>query len=348
MNVSQTTSTPADEAEPQLETRPRRLAAAAGHVLSVLERYGLVVLFLLMFLVFSTMWNRPDIFHSMPNIRTVLGTYSVPAILALASIIPLVCGQFDLTVGSIASLTAIFTAAGVMTHHASPAVAMIIAVAIGTAFGAINGFLVAYVRVNALITTLGMASVIAGILEWYTNGNTILLGVGTLTNLGSLNWLGIPRLVFFVVAIALLIYYLLQHTPFGRYLHSVGSNATAARLVGLKVERLIFFSFVLSGTVAGIAGVLLLARNGSANQQLGGPSLTLSALAAAFLGATTIRPGRFNVLGTLVAVFFVGFSLSGLNLNNVANWVSDFFVGSALVLAVAISTVVGRRRAAGG
>lgn len=154
-----------------------------------------------------------------------------------------------------------------------------------------------------------------------------------------------PRTVYFLAFAALAVYYLLEHTPFGRYLHSIGSNARAARLVGLRVDRLVLAGFALSGTLAGLAGVLLLARNGTASPQVGTVGDTLQALSAAFLGATAIRPGRFNVVGTLVAVFFLAFSVTGLSLAGVANWINDVFNSAALFVAVLVSTIVGRTRA---
>ena len=340
-----TTTAPPDAQSTGARDRP---SVMNRYILPGLERYGLVVLFVLLFLVFATMWDRPSTFRSTDNIRAVLGTYSIPAILALAAIIPLVAGQFDLTVGPVAGLTAMATA-GAFTKEGSPLwVAILIALLIGLVVGVVNGYLVAYVKVNAFITTLGVSSLILGFITLYSEGSAVLVSHEGLTNLGSLNWIGIPRLVFIVLFLAALTYYLLEHTPFGRYLHSVGSNETAARLVGLDVDRLTFMTFVLSSLLASIAGVLLLARNGSADLQLGGLGLTLPALAAAFLGATAIRPGQFNVLGTLVAVLFVGFSLSGLNLNGASNWVTDVFTGGTLVLAVAISTIVARHRASSG
>ena len=138
---------------------------------------------------------------------------------------------------------------------------------------------------------------------------------------------------------------MLEHTPFGRYLHSIGSNRDAARLVGLPVERYVLLAFVLSGALAGLAGVLLVARNGGASPQLGTVVDTLQALAAAYLGATAIKPGRFNVVGTMMAIFFLAFTVTGLSLAGVANWINDVFNGAALFVAVLISTIIGRKRA---
>jgi ribose transport system permease protein len=203
------------------------------------------------------------------------------------------------------------------------------------------------IGVNSLIVTLGISSVLSGIVVWYTNSQSIITGIsGDLTDLGSGDWLGIPRTLYVLAFVALVVYYALEQTPFGRYLYSIGSNPRAARLVGLPVERLVALAFVVSGTLAGLAGVLLVARNGSASPQVGTVGDSLQALAAVYLGATAIKPGRFNVLGTLVAIFLLAFTVTGLSLAGVAGWVNDVFNGAALFVAVLISTVVGRRRAA--
>ncbi len=333
-----------DEQLPDPGGARREPLSTGSRVMRAVENYGLVILLVLLFVLFSSVGERPATFRSSENIMSILGTYAPAAILALASIIPLIGGQFDLTVGPVAGISAVLMA-GLMSNDGLPVVvAGLLAFAAALVIGTINGYFIAYVRVNAFITTLGMASVISGLVMLYSDSSTIIINNETMANIGSSELLGIPIPVYFAVFVALVAYYVLNHTPVGRYLYAVGSNENAARLVGLRVDRIVFSSFVVSAGVASIGGILLLARNGSADQQLGGLGMTLPALAAAFLGATAIKPGRFNVIGTLVAILFVAFSLSGLNLNNVDHWISDFFTGVTLVLAVALSTLVGRRR----
>ncbi len=341
-NEAATTST-----APAPPTGPGPSAGAGRQrVLEFTERYALVVLFALTFLFFS-LWSKTSrTFPTAANIRDVLGNQAVIGILSLAIVIPLVCGEFDFSVGSVSGLTQVLCA-GFMSRLGAPLpVAILAAVGIGAIIGLSNGNTVARIGVNSLIVTLGVATALAGVVEWYTKGQTIVLHISKrLTDVGSGNWLGIPRTLYFLVVVAALVYYLLEHTPYGRYLHSIGSNRDAARLVGLRVERLVLISFVLSGLLAGVAGVLLVARNGNASPQIGTVNDTLQALAAAFLGATAIKPGRFNVLGTMVAIFFLAFTVTGLSLAGVANWINDLFNGAALFVAVLISTIVGRKRA---
>jgi ribose transport system permease protein len=332
--------------------------AGEGRALAMIEAYALPALFIAT-LVFFTVWPKTSkTFPTAANITNVLGSTSVVGILAVAIIIPLVCSQFDFSVGAIAGFSQVICA-GLMSKMGLPLpVAVLAAIAIGAFVGLSNGNTVARVGVNSLIVTLGVSQVLLGLVQWYTGGQSIITDIspdlikigGNVVTIGGdaaegVAGFGIPGTVVFLAVVALFVWYLLEHTPYGRYLHSIGSNREAARLVGLRVERNVLLSFVLSGTLAGLAGVLLVARNGSANPQVGTVVDTLQALSAAYLGATAFKPGRFNVPGTLVAIFFLAFTVTGLSLAGVENWISSVFNGAALFVAVLISTIVGRKRA---
>ena len=297
-------------------------------------------------LIFFSLWGETSgTFTTSANIKNVLGNQAVLGVLSLAIMFPLVCGEFDFSVGPVAGLAQVLCA-GFMARLGMPVgVAVLLGLAVGALVGIVAGLTVARIGVNSLIVTLGISAVLSGIVIWYTNSQSIITGISTrLTDFGSGDWFGIPRTVYVLALVAALVYYLLEHTPFGRYLYSIGSNPRAARLVGLPVERLVMLSFILSGTLAALAGVLLVARNGGASPQVGTVSDSLQALTAAFLGATAIRPGRFNVVGTLVAVFFLAFCITGLSLAGVASWINDVFTGTVLFVAVLLSTILGRRR----
>jgi ribose transport system permease protein len=328
-------------------TESDRARDRRDRVLEFVERYALVAVFVGVMVFFSVWGETSDTFATSATIRNVLGSQAVVAILALAIMFPLVCGEFDFSVGPVAGISQVLTA-GFMARLGVPLVlAVVVGIGVGALVGIVNGVTIGRIGVNSLIVTLGISTVLSGVVTWYTNSQSIITGISTdLVDLGSGNWFGVPRTVYVLAAVALLVYYLLEHTPFGRHLYAIGSNRRAARLVGLPVERLVLLAFVLSATLAGLAGVLLVARNGSASPQVGTVGDSLQALAAAFLGATTIRPGRFNVLGTLVAIFLLAFTVTGLSLAGVAGWINDVFNGAALFVAVLISTVVGRRRAA--
>jgi ribose transport system permease protein len=306
-----------------------------------LQRYGLLLLFILVVIGFSL--KLPESFATVLNFKNVTGNQSVLAIVTLAAIIPLICGHFDLSVGANLGVTSIATASLLSAYSAPLWLSVLFGIALGAVIGLFNGLLIAKLGVNALITTLGVATVLGGFTTLYTGGLSIVTGIpDSLTEFGSESWLGLPCTLYVLGAVAAFVWYLLEHTAWGRELHAVGSNAMAARLVGIDVDRIVIVSFVISGALVGLAGVLQVARQGGGNPQVG-LSFMMPALSAAFLGATTIHPGRFNVPGTVLAVFFLATSVSGLALAGVDNWVESLFNGTALVLAVGLSTVLGRR-----
>jgi ribose transport system permease protein len=332
------------EAQPAPVARQAQRSERTGVALELLERFGLVLLLVAVVVFFCFYGPTADVYRTWLNFRTIVSNEAALSVLALASILPLIGGSFDLSVASI-MLLANVAAAAAMSYHGAPVVlAVLLALALGAGIGLLNGLVVAKAGVNALIATLGTASVITGVVQWYTGGLSIVTGIpDSLTRITTERWLGVPRIAVFTVVVAALIWYVLAQTPYGRYLEAVGSNPPAARLVGIEVDRIVVVSFVLSGTFAAVAGLLQLAHDGSAHPQIG-LSFLLPALAAAFLGATTIQPGRFNVLGTLVAVYFIAAAVQGMNYAGVQSWVQDVFNGTALVAAVALLALIGRRR----
>jgi ribose transport system permease protein len=209
--------------------------------------------------------------------------------------------------------------------------------------GSLNAFLVAKLRLNGFIATLGTYTLLGGLLELYTNGTSIFGIPSSFGNWGSESWLEIPRPFWLLMVVAIVIWYVLLHTPPGRQLEAIGSNESAARLVGIPVDRLVALSFLGSSLVAGIAGALLTSRQGGADPTVATAYL-FPALAAVFLGATTIRPGRYNVWGTVIGIFTLAVAINGFTFLGAQAWVTQVFNGGALVVAVATSTLMGRRR----
>jgi ribose transport system permease protein len=163
------------------------------------------------------------------------------------------------------------------------------------------------------------------------------------TNFGDANVLGVPAVAWVLLLMVIAVYFLLEHTPFGRQLYALGSNPTAANLVGLRTRQLTGIAFVIAGTISGAAGIIYVARAGGADPGVG-PSFTLAGLAAAFLSAAAVRPGRFNVGGAIVAVFFLATINNGLDLAGVAPYVASYVNGSALIGGVALAMWLSRRR----
>lgn len=316
-----------------------------GGILRVrLEPYALLFLLGAVAVFFSIYPSTSETFPTLANVQVIIGNQSVLAIIALGVLIPLVCEEFDLSVGAVAGTSAVFVASAMSNGLAVP-LALLLALGIGLAVGIINALLVTKARVTSLIGTLGTATILAGLIVWKTGGVAVVTNIpASVVSFGSGNTLGIPRTGFALVAAALGVYYVLEHTPVGRYVYAIGSNREAARLVGIPVEGSLIFAFVASGALAGVAGFLQVARAGGADPRVG-EGFTLPALAAAFLSAAAIKPGTYNVGGALVAIFFLAVLNSGLNLAGVPGYVNSVVNGVALIIGVALAAFFGRRRA---
>lgn len=278
----------------------------------------------------------PDLFLTSSNALIIAGDQAITAMLALGLVVPLAAGVFDLSIAGTLGL-AVTIVIWMQSHGYSPWLAVVVAVLAGTAVGAINGLVVVRFRVNSFITTLGMSSILMAGAFWVTGGQQIVSGISpSFLTLGNAMPLGVPIPVFFMAAIAAVLWYVLEYTPVGRYLYAVGGNIVAARLAGVRVDRITAGSLVISGTVAAFAGVILAAKLGSANPTVG-PAYLLPAFSAVFLGATQIKAGRVNVLGTLIAIFLLATGVKGLQLAGAPAYVNDLFNGLALIVAVALA-----------
>lgn len=346
------TDTPPLQSPTPDETVPADRGSAAatprtgghGGLTGLLERHALLLLLLVVGTFFTFLPASSDSFLTQENVSVLLGNNATVALLALAVVLPLVCGYFDFSLGATAAASTVLTA-GLMSFHDLPlGLAATAGIGVGVLVGAVNGLLVTRFGLNAFVTTLGMATLIGGLVQWYTGGQTILAGLDPrLAQFGSTTLLGVPQVVYVVAVVALLLWYLLAQTPFGRSLYAIGSNPRSAALVGIRVQRSVWTTFVLAGAIAGVVGVMALARAGSATADPG-TTLLFPALAAAFLGATAVRPGFFNVVGTLIGVLFVSVSVSGLTLAGASTWVSPVFNGASLLVAVGLSHYLGRSR----
>ncbi len=337
---AQTSSSVAEDSTPRPVTRRR------GRFRGLAERHALLVLMVAVAAFFSLFPPSADRFPTSENLSVLMGNQATVALLALALILPLTCGYFDFSLGATAAASTVLTA-GLMSFHDLPlGLAVSAGIGLGVAVGAVNGLLVTRWGLNSFVTTLGMATLLGGLVQWYTGGQTILAGLDPrLAQFGSEELFGIPQVVYVVAVVAVLLWYLLSHTPFGRGVYAIGSNPRSAALVGIRVQRSAWTTFVLAGGIAGLVGVMALARAGSASAD-NGTSLLFPALAAAFLGATSVRPGFFNVPGTIIGVLFVSVAVSGLTLSGASAWVSPVFNGASLLVAVGLSHYLGRSRGA--
>jgi len=321
---------------------PQRSVAALGN--RVLRQYSLVFLLVASFVLYSTWSKTSSVFLTGDSLRVMAAGQAVIGVLTLGILVSQVAGTFDLSVGNIAGLSYVMTATLYAKHGWGLWAGVVAGVLIGGFVGGINGVLVTVLRVDPFIITLGTASAILGFIDWYTKDQSIVNGIPDgIRNFGKDNFFGVPDIVWVLAIVAIVIYYLLEHTPYGRNLHAIGSNRAAARLVGIRVERSIALAFVINGLFAGLAGVLMLARAGSMTPTIP-PTLALTALAGAFLGAASFKVGRLNVPGTIVALLFLAVNITGLQYAGVANWINEMFTGLSLIFAIALAAVLSKER----
>jgi ribose transport system permease protein len=282
-------------------------------------------------------------FDSRTNLNIIIGSNSVPLIMALASLAPLIAGEFDLSIGSMLELSAVLTAVLAGRDHMNAVLVLVIATLIGTLVGAFNGLLITRIGISSFIATLGTSSVVSAMSIYLTNGNVLYQGIPMkLVAFCQHTVLGIPIIAITAVVISVLCWIILEHTVYGRRLLAVGLSRKSSELMGIKPKRMLMSAFMISGTFAAIAGWLELGSVGSASAGFGSQFL-LPALAAGFLGATTIKVGRFNVVGTVLAVLLVAIGISGLELNGVPSWFIPLFNGAVLIIAVGASRFASMR-----
>jgi ribose transport system permease protein len=324
--------------------RGRQRIFDLGRALRRLEQFGLPLLMALLIIAFSMNEISGPVFRSAANIHNLLGNQSVTALVALAMVVPLVAGYFDLSVSAITGVSNIAVASAMSTYHLPIWVALLVGITISAVIGFANGFLVAKVRLNGFVVTLGTYTVILGGITWYTEGSLITSGIpSSFGQWSSESFLGVPRPFIILIIVALIVWYVLTQLPFGRRLEAIGSNESAARLVGISTTKSIWISFVISGLLAGAAGALQTSRGGAGDPSVG-TAFLFPALTAVFLGATMIKPGQYNVWGTVIGVFFVATSVSGLTLLGADVWVQPVFNGVSLIVAVTLSTLIARGR----
>ncbi|MBX9469879.1 MAG: ABC transporter permease [Rhizobium sp.] len=323
-------------------TKPPSKAKSRFTLKMEAERFALVAAWLLLIAIFGFL--MPESFLSWRSFSTLFGSQAILVVLTLAIILPLTSGDFDLSGASTLTMSCMLIAV-LNVKLGWPIVPVIlVALASGIVIGAANAFFVLYFRIHSLIVTLGIGTFVNGLILWVSNSQTIS-GI----SMGLVEWviinrfLGIPLAFFYAMILAAIIWYALEYTIPGRKLLFVGRGREVSRLNGINVDRVRATSFVLSGLISAFAGVLYAGMTGSADP-LSGLNLLLPAFAAAFLGATTISPGRFNAFGAVISVYFLVTGITGLTMLGADAYVQNLFYGGALVIAVSLSQLVRNRQ----
>ena len=317
---------------------PQNLA----RLLSLLGRYFLVVALFGLIGFFSLL--RPGSFFTANNFTGLFVNQIVVVFAAVGLIAPLIVGELDLSVGYVVGFGQAVVVALMTIVGLSPLLAITLSLIACLALGILNGILVVRFKINSLIATLAVGNVLYGIVLWFSGGTILFQNVppGFLAIAGR-SLLGLPLPIWYGIALVIAVEVVLQFLPLGRRLYAIGGNRRAALLTGIRVPGLIVGTFGFSALLSGVGGIIIASRLGSAQPELG-PSFLMPVIAAAFLGATTIRPGRYNALGTAVAVYVVAVIVTGLQQIGVPFWAESIVYGTALATGVGLSGRLTRMR----
>jgi ribose transport system permease protein len=316
---------------------PRQLLAKLS-----LDKVSGLYLLVLFIVVFGAL--TPNLFLTHANLESLASQQTIIALLAIAVLMPLAAGVYDLSIGATVNLSAVVVVILQTQNHMPMGLAIVLAIACGVVIGLINGFIVVVLHVDSFIATLGTATLIGAFQQIDTGQSQPVPPItSTWIAFTQTDVLGFQVVVYYLLFIALIAWWLLDHTPAGRYMYAAGGNAEAARLSGVRVGVYQWASLIWCGLISGVAGVLYSSLIGPSLSF--GSSMLLPAYAAVFLGATQFKPGRVNIWGTFLAVFLLATGVKGLQYLTSVQWLSSMFDGGALI--VAVSFAVWRQRHAG-
>lgn len=312
-----------------------------GRLRIELERFSVVLAWIVVVAIFGAL--RPSTFLTVGNMGTIFGSDAVLVVLTLGLLLPLRAGDYDLSVAGTLTLSAMIVGILNGEHHVNIWLVILAALVMGAVVGLVNGLFVLLFGINPFIVTLGMGTLLAGIVLLISNDRTFAgISTGLVNVVVAHRFLGIPLEFYYGLVVCIFMWYVFEFTTIGRKLLFVGTGRNVARLSGIAVGRTRLGALVGAGVLAAGAGVLYAGTSGSADPT-SGTSFLLPAYAAAFLGATTIVPGRFNAWGTIIAAYFLVTGVTGLAILGLGAWVQDVFYGGALIVAVALSQIARRR-----
>jgi len=324
-------------------TRNLGTGSAIATVANVANRFGLLASWLVLIIVYSVM--IPHVFLTTANFRTIFSSQAVLLILTLGLVPALAAGEYDLSAAGVLGVALVLVGWLNVVHGWPIVPTVVVAIAAGLIVGLLNALFIVVVGIDSIVVTLGMGTLLAGVAIGINN-----LSVGgispALVSFAGTQLFGLQLVFYYALLLTILLWYVLAYTPLGRYLYFVGAGRNVARLTGIRVDLIRAGSLVVASLVSAITGVLLAGVLGSADPTTG-PTFLLPAFAGAFLGSTTITPGRFNAWGSFIAVYFLVTGITGLELLGFSGWIEQVFYGGSLVVAVLFSRLAGMKRSTG-
>lgn len=306
------------------------------------ERFGLVIAWAALIAVFGAI--APNTFLTWPNFSTIFGSQAVLVVVTLGIIIPLTAGDFDVSIANVMTLSSMIAGVLNVQYQVPIGWAILAAIGAGVLVGFVNGFFITVFRIHSLIVTLGTGTFVHGVTLWISDSMTISgISMNLVKYVMIERLFGIPLAFYYAVAVCAAIYYVFEFTAVGRRILFVGRGREVARLSGIRVNRVRWGCLMASSFLGATAGVMYAGTTGAADP-VSGLSYMLPAFAAAFLGATSVIPGRFNPLGAMLAVYFLVTGITGLTMLGISTFVHELFYGGALVIAVTLSQLVSGRQ----
>ncbi|MEJ2555619.1 MAG: ABC transporter permease [Anaerolineae bacterium] len=313
------------------QQQPRHLA------FGIFREYGIIFAFLIVFVTLSLLTPA---FFTVRNMLNVLDQSAQVGLVALGATMTIIGGGFDLSSGAIFAASG--SAAALIARQGYVGTGLVVGVLIGLLLGSLNGGVISTFRINSFVATLASGLIIRGFAYMLTNGLLIQIEDPRFAFLGRGRFLEAKIPVYFLFGVALLAWFLLSRTTFGRYVYAIGGNEEAARLSGVRVALVRTMTFAMSGLSAGIAGVIAASRiaTGQANV---GQGIELSAIAAVVIGGTSIMGGEGAIWRTLFGVLLLQLISNGMNILNVPPFYQLIVQGSVIMFAVALDALRHRR-----
>nr|WP_300143794.1 ABC transporter permease [Propionicimonas sp.] len=302
----------------------------------ILKRNGLLIFFAFLLIVFTI--ARPE-FLSQANIRNILLSASVVGVLALGQTVVILTGGFDIGIAKSAVVAGMVVG---LTAGFGP-IGFVLAIAATALVGLVNGFLISRAKVNPFVVTLGMYTILTSVALLINDGGSFINLPAWLLGLVSWQFLGFPGIVWWFVFIAVVTHIALAYTRWGGHIYAVGGNIEAARLAGIKSNNVLASAYVVAAAIAGIAGIMLTSRLGTASP-VALPAAEMDSIAAVVIGGTKLSGGFGSIPRTLVGVLILMALQSGLVLMGVNPYYQGMFKGAILILAVAVDVIFGKKK----
>ncbi|MCO1613412.1 ABC transporter permease [Micromonospora sp. CPM1] len=338
-----TTKTPPGGGRTVVKQSADRSRAGAGErAVEGVSRFGLLGMLVLVIAVFSVL--TPETYFTTTNFRLILVNQTVTVIVAMAATLPLLAHYLDASVGPMLGLAQGVSIWLIAVQGVPIWLALVAVLAVGVAVGLLNSLLVLKFGMSSIIATLAVGSLLMGLLYMVTGGRVLYQNVPpAFTEIARGDLGGVPLPLIYLVVLVLALEFIVVWTPFGQRLYAMDGNLRGAARAGIDVRSYTIRAFVGAAVLASLAGVLLASRIGSAQPTVGEQFL-LPAFAAAFLGAAALRPGRVNILGTVIAAYFITFTIAGLQHLGAATWIERVFNGLAVIAGVSVAAWSVRRR----